>query len=206
MEPKLPEKLEDLPRPFTRIGERGWADRARDTLQDYGVGIPIPSSASELEDHEQLLGISLPEPYRTVLLELGPVDLSEFRILPHTEAHTLDGFYAKQWFTESERAELPHLFASVEYCGTDDPFALDLRDGSVRRVCHDPPGFAMKMSSFDVLLECAFLGLASGYYGFPDRLASELVQEARFLLTGLRLVGVARALAGLRRSYVSEAR
>lgn len=186
MEPTLPEELEDLPHPFERIGENGWSDRCRSTLEDYGVDVPSPTAPEEIEEHERRLGIRFPQPYRTLLLELGPADFSEFRIFKPAETHTLEHYHAKQWFIEEDRMTLPNLLACVEYCGTDDPFALDLSDGSVLRVCHDPPGFSMRMPSLDILLRCAFLGLASGYYGFPDRIATELVQEARRRLTGLR--------------------
>lgn len=120
------------------------------------------------------------------MVELGPLDLDEFRFLPPSEIRLLDGFYARDSFDADDAAELPKLVAVAEYAGTNDPFAVHAETGRVVRVGHDPPGFSMRLDSFTDLVRYAFLGLPCGYYGFPDDDVAELVEEARLRATGLR--------------------
>lgn len=187
MEPIKPRTVDELPLPFLNIGEPGWVNRTHDVLTSFGVPLPEPVRLEELAECERRLGLELPTSCRRFLLELGPLDIDEFRFLPPREILPMSGFYAADLFDPGSRRRLQELVSVAEYCGTDDPFAIDQRSCEVCRVGHDPPGLSLTMPSFDVLVRCALLGLACGYYGFPDASVQSLVEQARFALTGHRM-------------------
>jgi hypothetical protein len=172
-----PQTANDLPRPFARIGESGWADRARDLLNLYGVPLPRAVPTEEVQAAETRLGIVLPEAHRRFLLELGPVDLDTFRFFAPGEIDFLTGFWAKDGFSPGDLSLLPRMLAVTEYCGTEDPFALHVETGECARCGHDPRGFSSWLPSFDTLVQLAFLHLPSGYYGWPDEEVEALVQQ-----------------------------
>ncbi|MBX3183713.1 MAG: SMI1/KNR4 family protein [Polyangiaceae bacterium] len=183
MEPTFPSKIEDLPCPFEYVGEPGWAERARAVLQEYGAPLPQPVGLMEVEAREAALGLRFPEAYKRCMVELGPVNLDDVRLLAPRDVATLEDFYARELFNASLQSELTNFISIAEYCGTDDPFVVHVPTGRVFRVGHDPVGLSLGMESFDALLRYAFLGLACGYYGFPDASVEELVEEARAALT-----------------------
>jgi hypothetical protein len=178
---------QDLPRPFTRIGEPGWAERARAVLELYEVPLPTPVPASEIQHRERELGIRFPDAYSTLLSELGPADLDGFRFLPPREATTLRDFYLRDELSEADRVRLPEFLAVLEYCGTDDPFAVHLPTEVVYRCGHDPLGFSCRLDSLHVLAQLAFLALPRSYYGFPGEKVEELVARAQVALAGREL-------------------
>ena len=178
---------QDLPRPFTHIGESGWADRARAILAAYEVPLPAPVPAADIARRERELRIQFPVAYATFLSELGPADLDGFRFLSPQEATTLQDFYLKAELSEADRRRLAEFLSVVEYCGTDDPFVIHLPSEEVYRCGHDPLGFSCQLASFHVLARLAFLALPTSYYGFPGAKVEELVRRAQVALAGREL-------------------
>ena len=91
-EPQKPQTEDDLPIPFERVGQDGWADSTRAILKAYGVPLPPVVSAEEVSAAESRLGAEFPVPYRQLLMEVGLLDLDGIRFLPLAEVDWLTDF------------------------------------------------------------------------------------------------------------------
>jgi len=182
-----PKTERDLPRPFESIGDAGWAEAAREVLNAYGVPDPVPVAADVIVETERRLGCGLPEKYRRLLMELGPIDADAFRFLAPHEVVVLDKYWARASFGERDTAALGKMVSIVDYCSTGDPIGLDLETGHCARCGHDPPGLSNWLPSVDSLVLVAFLCLPVGYYGWQDTELEALVAREQERLFGTRL-------------------
>ncbi len=172
-----PSREDELPRPFEQIGEPGWADRSRSLLKAYGVPLPEPVPAEALDAAEARSTLSFPAAYRTLLLELGPIDLDGYRFLPPDEIERLHDFWCREAFARDDAARLGGLVAIVDYCGSGDVIALEPSTGLCVLCGHDPPGFSNTIQSIDALVQLAFLMLPNSYYGWPDESLEQMVER-----------------------------
>jgi len=186
-DPRKPTTEADLPVPFGRIGEDGWAERARAVLESYGVKLPVPVPPAEIASAESRLAVAFPETYRLLLSTLGPLDMDGIRFLPLSDVTRLDGYWARDHFTPSERAQLANHLAIVDYLGSDDFIGLNVQTGECARCGHDPPGFSSRLASVDALVQIAFMKLPAGYYGWDDPELEALVEGALRRRFGVRL-------------------
>jgi hypothetical protein len=187
LEPQKPVTERDLPIPFERIGEDGWADRVRDMLRSYGVPCPLPASLEEVTVAETRLAVTLPVGYRMLLLDLGPLDLGSIRFLPTSEVTKLTDYWFRSAFASSDAAQLGNHLAIADYCGSGDFIGLNLETGECARCGHDPPGFSAPLPSVDALVQYAFMSLPLGQYGWDDAALEDLVEHALQRRFGVRL-------------------
>jgi hypothetical protein len=187
VELQKPRSGDELPRPFDRIGEAGWADRARDVLRAYGVPLPQPATADSVASAELRLGLTLPSAYRCFLLDLGPVDLDGFRFQAPGALSRLDEYWARDAFSRADVALLHGMIDVVDYCGSGDLIALQIETGRCARCGHDPPGVSDWLPSFDAVLQLAFLNLPISYYGWDDDDLEDLIARTQQRLFGTRL-------------------
>lgn len=183
---RKPVSLDDLRPPFERIGEQGWADRVRGLLDAYGVPLPAPVAADELDARRAELGVELPPALRTFLTEIGPLDPREIRILPPAEIVSLDGVWFRDHLGFFDRRRLRGLIAVGDYLGSGDFIALEPKTGRCCLCSHDPPGFSSWLPDFDSVVKVILVNLACGYYGWPDEEVSALADELKETMFGFR--------------------
>lgn len=181
---KKPESKKELIPPFRWIGEEGWEEKARQILLDYEVPLPKPATAEEIQQCEERLGIVLPEPFKLFHRTLGPVDFSSFLFFNVMDVEIATNVYFYDFLNGQDRAALPNMILIGE--PADDYLVLDLQNGRCAGCYHDPPGFAHWLPSFHELIQCAFIYLCCGYYGWPDDQLELWAEELVFELYGVR--------------------
>lgn len=174
-----PRSIADLEPPFRHIGEVGWDERFRALLRQYDVPLPEPVSAAALESVEEGLGVRLDKAVREFLLSIGPVDFNELRLLSLPEIKSLEGVWFAEHLDPATRARLPGIIAILDYLGTGDFIGWERASGRFVLARHDPAGIFTWMPTFDDCVREQCIGLASGYYGWPDDDLIELVEDAK---------------------------
>jgi hypothetical protein len=164
--------------PAYRVGEDGWLQTVRAVLEAYGVPTPPPPREEDIRQAEARIACALPRDWRALLLELGAVDLEAYRFLPPSQIQVADSVWFREHLSDAERADLPHML-SVAETGSDNVFVYDMRSGLVRLASHDPGGLFEAIPGVGDLLRWALVGLAAGYYGWPDAEVADLVDRTQ---------------------------
>ena len=174
-----PETQADLEPPFEMIGDEGWESRLRDLLNSYGVPIPNPVPAKEVDAAEATLGLQLPSSLRTFLTKIGPLDFGSMRVLSVKEISTLERIWFADSMPSQEKARIPQLVGVLDYLGTGDFIAWDSANDKFVLVGHDPPGIHPWLPTFDDCVREQCVDLAAGCYGWPDEEVELLVEDVK---------------------------
>ena len=176
---KKPESKNELLPPFRWIGEEGWESKARQVLLNYEVPLPAPTTLEEIQDIEERFSITLPESFKLFHTTFGAVDFDHFSFFPLADLQSATDVYFLDFLDEDNKTALRKMVLIGE--PADDYLALDIETGSCAGCYHDPPGLANWLPSFHELIQCAFILLCCGYYGWPDEelglWAEELISE-----------------------------
>ena len=178
-EPTVPEEL--MP-PFTTIGEPGWDVALRGLLVDYGVPLPAVTAEAELSALAARLPRHLPSEYIAFLRAFGPLDFDGVSLKPPTDAFLLGGAWFRDFLLQHGFGDIDE-FLVIGDAGSDDYAAIDLRNGLVSFVSHDPPGFFNPVS-FSDFIRLAVIDLALGRYGWGGVRVEELATTLKQRLFG----------------------
>lgn len=181
---KKPESKNELLPPFRWIGEDGWEEKARQILLDYEVPLPQPSTAEEIQQCEERLGVILPEPFKLFHENFGAVAFDCPLLFPLSDVRNATEVWFYDFLSEQDKMALSDMVLIGN--PADDYLVLDLKTGRCAGCYHDPPGFADWLPSFHELIQCAFIGLCCRYYGWPDESLEKWSNELKFELYGVR--------------------